>query len=225
MEIILIRHGESTANTAGVLAGRSDDVALTERGREQVAEARALVPELREPSVPVLTSPIARCVSTARILADDDGRAVVLEALAEVDYGDWTGRSIADLLREELWRTVRSVPSRARFPGGESLSEVYVRARLALAAARVRAEEAGAGAVVLVSHGDVIKLALAHALGVELDQFQRIAVAPASVSRILLAPAPRDGGEAVHGPPMTVTMLGATAAGRTAQGSVPGGGR
>ncbi|WP_291798584.1 MULTISPECIES: histidine phosphatase family protein [Brevibacterium] len=223
MEIILVRHGESTANVAGVLAGRSNDVALTERGREQVAGARVLVPELGVPEVPVLTSPIARCVATARILLEAEGREArepdVLDALAEVDYGEWTGRGIAELLREELWQTVRTSPSRARFPGGESLPEVAERTRAALAAAVRRGEEAQAETVVLVSHGDVIKLALAHALGVELDRFQRIAVAPASVSRIRV-----DAGDG-HGPPMTVTMLGATAAGRRAEAAVPGGGR
>jgi len=223
-----VRHGESTANAAGVLAGRDDAVELTDRGRAQVREARELIPELAgDRPVDVLTSPIRRCVMTAEELvaaASADApphaapRVVVLDELAEVDYGDWTGRAIRELLTEPLWETVRTTPSLARFPGGESLAEVAARARAALASTCDRAKEDGAEAVVLVSHGDVIKLMLAHALDLDVDRFQRIAVAPASVSRLVVGKA-----EAV--PPMTVTMLGATARGRRAATRQPGGGR
>ena len=220
-----MRHGESTANAAGVLAGRDHGVDLTDRGVEQVREARALVPEIADDdaAVTVLTSPIHRCVRTTQELLNVSEHPAprtygVLDALAEVEYGEWTGRPIKELLREPLWTTVRTTPSRARFPGGESLAEVAARSRSALETACRTAEEAGTSALVLVSHGDVIKLMLAHALGLEVDRFQRIAVAPASVSRIAV-------GKPQSHPPMTVTMLGATARGRRAQTRAPGGGR
>lgn len=219
-----MRHGESTANAAGVLAGRDDTVDLTDRGLVQVREARALVPELTgEKKLSVFTSPIHRCLRTAHELVgtDDDAPSLpvsVLHDLSEVDYGEWTGRSIRELLKEPLWETVRRTPSAARFPGGESLAEVADRSRSALTRACEQATAEGAKAVVLVSHGDVIKLMLAHALGLEVDLFQRIAVAPASVSRFVV-------GKAASVPPMTVTMLGATAGGRRAEARQPGGGR
>ncbi len=222
MEIILVRHGESTANAAGVLAGRDDAVELTEQGLTQVREARDLIPELAgERRAAVFSSPIRRCRMTADALLAPHAphpAYTVLEDLSEVDYGEWTGRRIRDLLEEPLWETVRSAPSRARFPGGESLAEVAVRSRTALETACEQAREAGARSAILVSHGDVIKLILAHALGMEVDRFQRIAVAPASVSRLAV-------GRAGSVPPMTVTMLGATARGRRAQAQRPGGGR
>ncbi|MGO1450609.1 Histidine phosphatase superfamily (branch 1) [Brevibacterium sp. Mu109] len=233
MEIILVRHGESTANAGGVLAGRDDSVELTVTGRTQVREARDLIPELTGDSpAAVFSSPIRRCLMTADELMRPDGSVdasradpqsapaarTVLEELSEVHYGEWTGRRIRDLLKEPLWETVRSTPSRARFPGGESLAEVAVRSRAALESACEQAHERGAKAAILVSHGDVIKMMLAHALGMEVDSFQRIAVAPASVSRLVV-------GKTGSVPPMTVTMLGATARGRRAQARRPGGGR
>lgn len=218
-----MRHGESTANAGGVLAGRDDSVELTDQGRTQVREARDLIPELTgDRPAAVFSSPIRRCLMTADELAagpqSSRSPVTVLEDLSEVDYGDWTGRRIRDLLAEPLWETVRATPSRARFPGGESLAEVAVRSRAALSTACEQATDAGAKTAVLVSHGDVIKLMLAHALGMEVDLFQRIAVAPASVSRLAV-------GRTGSIPPMTVTMLGATARGRRAQARKPGGGR
>lgn len=220
-----MRHGESTANEAGVLAGRDDTVDLTDRGLVQVREARALVPELTgEKKLSVFSSPIHRCVRTAEeLVARDDGQGptvpfAVLDDLSEVDYGDWTGRSIRALLKEPLWETVRRNPSLAQFPGGESLTEVAARARRALTGMYAAAKADEANAVVLVSHGDVIKLMLAHALGLDVDLFQRIAVAPASVSRFVI-------GKADSVPPMTVTMVGATSRGRRAEARAPGGGR
>lgn len=218
-----MRHGESTANAGGVLAGRDDSVELTDQGRTQVREARDLIPELTgDRPAAVFSSPIRRCLMTADELVAEvqspPGPCTVLEDLSEVDYGEWTGRTIRDLLKEPLWETVRATPSRARFPGGESLAEVAVRSRSALESACEQARASDAEAAILVSHGDVIKMMLAHALGMEVDRFQRIAVAPASVSRLVV-------GRAGSVPPMTVTMLGATARGRRAQARRPGGGR
>ena len=218
-----MRHGESTANAGGVLAGRDDSVELTDQGRTQVHEARDLIPELtHDQPAAVFSSPIRRCLMTADELTagvqSPLDPVTVLEDLSEVDYGDWTGRKIRDLLKEPLWETVRATPSLARFPGGESLAEVAVRSRTALESASEQARDAGAKAAILVSHGDVIKMMLAHALGMEVDRFQRIAVAPASVSRLVV-------GRTGSVPPMTVTMLGSTARGRRAQATRPGGGR
>jgi probable phosphoglycerate mutase len=101
----------------------------------------------------------------------------------EVGYGRWTGRSLAQLARTSLWKRVQSSPSSIRFPDGETLTDVQRRAVRAL-------DEIGARhprrAVAVVSHADVIRLALAHYAGVHLDLFQRIIVSPASVSAVLL---------------------------------------
>jgi probable phosphomutase (TIGR03848 family) len=183
--LILIRHGRSTANGAGVLAGRSPGVDLDETGAEQ---ARGLVARMSGARVArLVSSPMLRCRRTAEPLAAALGLPVHLdERIAEVDYGAWTGRALKDLAQEPLWRTVQSHPSAAVFPDGESLAEVSSRA---VAAAREHAAAAGDdGAAVLCSHGDVIKSILADALGIHLDGFQRIVVAPASISVIRYTP-------------------------------------
>jgi probable phosphoglycerate mutase len=105
----------------------------------------------------------------------------VVEELGETDTGDWTGRSLAQLARTKAWRSVHQAPSTFRFPGGESLLECHdrvVEAVSNLVAGHPRE------IVALVSHGDPIRLLLAHFAGVHLDLFQRMIVAPASVSAI-----------------------------------------
>ena len=185
MTLLLLRHGRSTSNTAGILAGRSEGVELDEKGR---AQAAALVERLHGLDIAaVVRSPLLRCGQTVEPLATALGRTpIVDERLAEVDYGDWTGRKIAELTGEELWRVVQTQPSAAVFPGGEGLAQVQARA---VAAVRERdralADEHGADVLwVACTHGDVIKAVLADALGTHLDSFQRITADPASLSVI-----------------------------------------
>jgi probable phosphoglycerate mutase len=102
-----------------------------------------------------------------------------LAGVLEADYGEWTGGRIADLAKTDLWKTVQRAPSRARFPAGESLAEMQARMVTALEA--VVADHAG-DVVVVVSHADPIKAAIAHYTGLHLDLFQRIVVSPASVT-------------------------------------------
>lgn len=177
--LILLRHGRSTANGAGVLAGRSDGVDLDETGEQQ---SGALVERLSGARVArLVSSPMLRCRRTIQPLADHLGIQVEIDdRISEVDYGSWTGRPLKDLTGEPLWRTVQAHPSAAVFPGGESLADVSVRA---VTAAREHAAAAGdEGAAMLCTHGDVIKAILADALGIHLDGFQRIVVGPASLS-------------------------------------------
>jgi probable phosphoglycerate mutase len=181
--VVLLRHGRSTANVAGVLAGRRPGVSLDEVGRAQADAARLSGITLDA----LISSPMDRCQQTVAPLAAATGLTVRIEpALAEVDYGDWTGRALKDLAGEDLWRTVQAHPSAAVFPGGEGLAAVGVRAVRAI---RGLSSELGPNAVILVcSHGDVIKAILADALGLHLDGFQRIMVAPASLSVVRYTP-------------------------------------
>jgi probable phosphomutase (TIGR03848 family) len=180
--VLLLRHARSTANVAGVLAGRSAGVTLDETGRrqaEQVAEMLAGVHLVR-----IVSSPLQRCLETVAPIAAALGLPVeVDERFAEVHYGSWTGRSLADLAHEDLWRVVQHRPSAAVFPDGEALAAVSVRAVTA-----VRELAAGPGPVLVCSHGDVLKAILADALGIHLDGFQRINVAPASLSVVRYTP-------------------------------------
>lgn len=177
--VVLLRHARSTANAAGQLAGRSPGVGLDETGQRQ---ADRLVQRLAEvPIARVVSSPIERCLLTLGPLAADRGLTVEQDiGLAEVDYGDWTGRKLSELGSEKLWRTVQGRPSAAVFPSGEGLAAVSSRAVTAVR--DLVAGTTGEGALLICSHGDVIKALIADALGMHLDQFQRISVGPCSVS-------------------------------------------
>jgi probable phosphomutase (TIGR03848 family) len=183
--VILVRHGRSTANTGGVLAGREAGVRLDESG---LAQARRVGERLAAvPLVHLVTSPLERCRQTARAIAATQAGEVRLTSdrrLTECDYGQWQGRPIKELAREKLWTVVQQQPSAAVFPDGESLRDMQDRAVAAVRRHDRSVEEAhGPDAVwVAVSHGDVIKSILADALGTHLDHFQRIQVDPASIS-------------------------------------------
>lgn len=181
--VILLRHGRSTANGSGVLAGRTPKVGLDDTGRDQ---AKALC--LRLSGVPladVVISPLLRCRQTVAPLLEDRGLTHTVDSrLSEVDYGEWTGRELKTLVKEPLWRVVQAHPSAAVFPGGEGLAGMQVRAVAAVREHDARLSAAHGEEVVwlLCSHGDVLKAVLADALGQHLDAFQRIVVDPASVS-------------------------------------------
>jgi probable phosphomutase (TIGR03848 family) len=179
--VILLRHGRTTANTSGVLAGWTPGVLLDETGAAQV---RAVGERLAKvPLAAIVSSPLERCRQTADAVAE--GRDLEVQTddrLGEARYGDWTGRTIKELVKEPLWRVVQQHPSAAVFPGpeGEGLAQTQTRA---VAAVREWNAKLGPNAVWLAcSHGDVIKAILADALGLHLDQFQRIVVDPASIS-------------------------------------------
>jgi probable phosphomutase (TIGR03848 family) len=187
--VILLRHGRSTSNTAHTLAGRSEGVDLDDKGREQADSVVARVEGL--PVKAIVRSPLLRCERTVAPLASALGlESVVDERLTEVDYGQWTGRTIGDLVKEPLWSVVQAHPSAAVFPDGEGLAAVQARAVAAVREHDRRLAEENGGDVLWVActHGDVIKSVIADALGSHLDGFQRITADPASMSVIRYTP-------------------------------------
>jgi probable phosphomutase (TIGR03848 family) len=189
MTVILLRHGRSTSNTAGILAGRSEGVDLDDKGREQAAGLIDRIGDL--PIRAVVTSPLLRCRRTVEPLAESLClEPLIDERIAEVDYGEWTGRKIGDLANEALWRVVQAHPSAAVFPGGEGLAQVQARAVAAVREHdRQVADEHGGDALwVACTHGDVIKAVIADAYGMHLDGFQRVTADPGSVSVVRYTP-------------------------------------
>src|SRR5215203_5769460 len=183
--VLLIRHGRTSANTAGVLAGRASGIGLDAAGAQQAADlaSRLAGVHLRA----IVTSPLRRCRQTAQALIaaqSDSCVYAVDQGLVECGYGDWTGRSLRELSKDKLWQSVQHQPSAVRFPGGESMTEMSSRAVSAIRGWDHRlATEHGEDAIwAAVSHGDVIKAILADALGMHLDSFQRLLVDPGSVS-------------------------------------------
>jgi probable phosphomutase (TIGR03848 family) len=187
--VLLVRHGRTTANNAGVLAGWTEGVALDEVGEQQVRDLAGRLAGV--PLAAVVSSPLLRCQQTADLLvADRDGEVARHEdeRIGEVRYGDWSGQELKKLAKDPLWKVVQGHPSAMTFPGdgGESMTAMATRA---VTAVRDWNARLGEDAVyVVVSHGDVIKAVLADALGMHLDQFQRIVVDPASVSVVTYTP-------------------------------------
>jgi probable phosphomutase (TIGR03848 family) len=188
--VILVRHGRSTSNTSGVLAGRTPGVKLDETGLQQadaVAERLAALP-----LAAIVTSPLDRCKQTAAAIAGHHEalRPATDKRLTECGYGDWTGKAIKDLAKDPLWKVVQQHPSGVTFPGGESMRAMQQRGVDAVRDHDVRiGKEHGAHAIwIAVSHGDVIKAIVADALGMHLDAFQRIVVDTASTTVISYTP-------------------------------------
>jgi probable phosphoglycerate mutase len=177
--VVLVRHAHSQANAAGILSGRRPNIALSEKGRTQAQELAIRLGELKVKELRV--SPLQRCIETIDPWVSTKSRIRRIEdhGITEVDYGKWSGRSLRSLSREKLWKIVQENPSRVFFPDGEGMANMQARAiesmHLALAST-------GTGAVVMVSHGDVIKALVAANLGMRLDDFQRIIIDPASVT-------------------------------------------
>jgi probable phosphomutase (TIGR03848 family) len=181
--VLLLRHGRSTANAGGVLAGWTAGVHLHEDGEKQAHELAERLAKV--PLTAVVTSPLERCQETvAPLLAGRDLLPQIDPRFGEVHYGDWTGVELKKLAKDPLWPVVQSHPSGMTFPGenGEAMADMQHRA---VTAVREWNTTLGDDATYLVcSHGDVIKAILADALGMHLDTFQRINVDPASLSVI-----------------------------------------
>jgi probable phosphoglycerate mutase len=184
MRLVLIRHAHSEANAAGILSGRLPNVHLSEKGIEQSSQLA-----LRLGDFPVSTlriSPMERCFETISpwinsivLLKNPRFEPVIDEELTEVDYGTWSGKKLAVLSKNRLWKTVQESPSRMYFPRGEGIAQMQARAMNSVHEAVSMKSK---GAAVIVSHGDVIKSIVASALGMHLDEFQRIIIDPASIS-------------------------------------------
>ena len=188
--VLLIRHGRTTANAEGVLAGWAPGVFLDETGQEQAAAVGARLAEVRLDAL--VSSPLDRTMQTADAIASAMAKAMpagqtevprhVDDRIGECQYGEWTNRRLSELAEDPLWATVQAHPSAVTFPGGESMPAMQHRA---VAAVRDWNARLGPDAVyAMVSHGDVIKAILADALGMHLDGFQRIQADPCSLSII-----------------------------------------
>jgi len=186
MRLVLIRHAHSEANAAGILSGRLPNVHLSEKG---VAQSENLAVRLGKfPVSSLRISPMERCFETISpwinsvVLPNYPKFQAELDPnLTEVDYGTWSGKKLTTLSKNKLWKIVQESPSRMYFPDGEGIAQMQARAMTSVHQA-VSAK--GKGSAIIVSHGDVIKSIVASALGMHLDEFQRIVIDPASVSII-----------------------------------------
>jgi probable phosphoglycerate mutase len=183
--VLLVRHGQ-TPTTGKVLPGRAPGLHLADKGVEQAEAVAARIAALHDGTrrvAAVYASPLERTRETAAPIARAlDLRVRRAKGLLECEFGDWTGAELKRLAKLPEWRTVQRNPSGFRFPGGESFTEMQTRIGGAIEA--MRADHPG-DVVVAVSHADPIKAAVAQAMGMHLDLFQRIVISPCSVSAIL----------------------------------------
>jgi probable phosphomutase (TIGR03848 family) len=184
--VLLLRHGRTASNAAGSLAGRTsvdlDEVGLT--------QAKAMAERLAGiPLAAVISSPLSRCLQTLS-LALPTVTPTIEPDLIECGYGEWEGQQLRKLAKDPLWRVVQQHPSAVTFPGGESMAAMAARAIAAVRNhdSRVAREHGDAAIWLACTHGDLIKAIVADALGLHLDQFQRIVADPGSVTVIRYTP-------------------------------------
>jgi len=179
--VYMLRHAQSVANTKGILAGQDNSVELSKDGHKQ---AQVLVPYLSKLKINrIYSSPLTRCIQTIQpyMQLNPDLDFEVDERFIEMDYGLWSGKRLSALARDRLWRSVQNKPSTFTFPQGESFRSM--RKRVDLALTELSREK---GVVLIITHGDIIKMSLASALGLPIDRFQKFVSEPASLTVINL---------------------------------------
>ena len=177
--LLLIRHGENNYTKTHKLAGRLPKVHLNERGQQQAA---ALAEALKDiPIKAIYSSPLERAMETATPIAKTLDLNIQKEkGLLETDIGDWQGKSLKRLYLHKHWKVVVHAPSRAQFPNGETFYECQH--RIVSTIDGILSKHKKNDIVACVFHADPIKLAVAHYIGMPLDQFQRLGCDTGSVS-------------------------------------------
>jgi broad specificity phosphatase PhoE len=168
--LLLIRHAPTSATRAAAFPA---DEPLDARGRQQAARLAAALPRRCE----VISSPARRCRETAAAAGLE---AVVDERIAECDFGTWAGQTLAGVnaADPEAVQSWMLDPGAAPH-GGESLSTFSTRI------ARWLGEQAEHdGRLAAITHGEVIKAAVVHALGAPLLAFWRIDATPLAVTEL-----------------------------------------
>ena len=177
--LLLIRHGANDW-VHGRLAGWTPGVHLNAEGRQQAVALATRLASL--PIDAIYTSPLERTVETAQAIAGPRGLPLrLVDGLGEVKYGEWQGAELKELYKHELWPGVQFYPSGTRFPGGETLGEAQVRVVTTLDTLRAQHPK---GIIAVVSHADLIKLALAYYIGMHVDLFQRLEIHPCSLTAL-----------------------------------------
>lgn len=185
--LFLLRHGRSSANAGGLLAGRKPGVHLDDAGQQQAQRAADALANVSLDAL--VSSPLERCQETIQYVAATRRRKVRLDDdFVECGYGSWTGKPISSLAKEPLWQVVQAHPSAVQFPGRGGESMLAMSQRAVAGVRRWNAKVGDNGVWLACSHGDVIKAIVADALGLHLDQFQRINVDPASITVIRYTP-------------------------------------
>ena len=179
--VYLVRHGRTTANEKGILAGRTKGVFLDELG---ILQAETLAKTLENIEFKkIIVSPMERCQQTAKILnqfSKNPLKPNIDSGINECDYGDWSNKKLSVLRKKSLWKNIQERPSVVEFPNGEKMSNMLDRVKSTIFdnATKLKNDDN----LLVVSHGDPIRSFIADSLGIHLDHFQRITIDPCSLS-------------------------------------------
>jgi len=179
--VYLLRHAQSVANTKGILAGQDDSVELSKDGFKQSKELANYLQTLKVSQV--YCSPLTRCIQTITpfMKANPKIEFQIEPELIEMNYGDWSGKKLRTLSKDKRWKNVQNKPSTFTFPQGESFRQMRRRVE-----GLIKDVSAQKGPILLVTHGDIIKMFLAASLGLPIDKFQSFVAEPASISALSL---------------------------------------
>lgn len=182
--VLLIRHGENEYVKKGRLAGRMPGIQLNEKGQKQAQNLAQILKNA--PVKAVYSSPLERTMQTALPIAEALNLEIIpREGLLEIDYGEWQDKTLKSLRHRKLWKIVQNAPSLMRFPGGESFAEAQV--RIADEIQKICTNHKDRELLICVSHSDSIKLAVAYFIGLPIDNFQRLHIAPASITGLMIS--------------------------------------
>ncbi len=185
-QLYLLRHAQSEANQSGILAGPDNSVNLSDKGRAQSLKVSKHLKniEFRE----IYCSPITRCIQTIEpfLSSRKDIPFIHEERIKEMNYGRWNGKHLEELSRKRDWQKIQKSPSKFTFPDGESFNQLRKRVSNFLTDM-----EGKDGSILIVSHGDVIKMILACTLSLPTDKFQNFVISPASISIVNYDPGKR----------------------------------
>ena len=179
--IYLLRHAQSVANTKGVLAGQDDSVELSKVGFKQAESLVSYLSAIKFSKV--YSSPLTRCIQTIAPFMEKNSKIdfQIDNRVIEMNYGKWSGRKLAVLSKDTKWKSVQNNPAGFTFPQGESFKSM--RRRIDLALTNLKKEK---GPILVVTHGDIIKMAITSSLGLPINRFQSFVVEPASLTIINL---------------------------------------
>ena len=177
---LLLRHAHSVANKAGILAGQLEGIGLSKDGIAQVNKLTSSFENLKIDRI--ISSPMQRCLETVEGIARSKRKRISIDKrLIEMNYGSWSGKKLSKLSRMKEWKVIQTKPSAFRFPQGESFKELEERIESLL---KDLTRKYPKETILIITHGDIVKIAASLTVGSGLNNFQKFAVDPCSLTTL-----------------------------------------